>query len=121
MQALQKYKAKQNEERLKMGKAYQNNDLVVCWPNGTPINPETFSKKFGDFLKTTGLPHVRFHDLRHSGATLLLENGADLKAVSEELGHYDPGFTARTYVHVTSKMQDHLSEIMDDLLAGKGR
>jgi integrase len=104
-----------------MGKAYQNNDLVVCWPNGTPINPETFSKKFGDFLKTTGLPHVRFHDLRHSGATLLLENGADLKAVSEELGHYDPGFTARTYVHVTSKMQDHLSEIMDDLLAGKGR
>ena len=59
----------------------------------------------------------RFHDLSHTFATLALQNGVDIKTVSSMLGHYDAGFTLRTYTHATRQMQDHAAETMGSFMA----
>ena len=61
--------------------------------------------------------HIRFHDLRHTFATLALQNGVDIKTVSSMLGHYDAGFTLRTYTHATRQMQDQAAETMGNFMA----
>ena len=65
-----------------------------------------------------GVPRIRFHDLRHSFATLSLEQGMDIKTVSHMLGHTDAGFTMNTYMHVTDSMQENVANTMGNLLGG---
>ena len=65
-----------------------------------------------------GVPRIRFHDLRHSFATLSLEQGMDIKTVSHMLGHTDAGFTMNTYMHVTDSMQENVVNTMENLLGG---
>ena len=65
-----------------------------------------------------GVPRIRFHDLRHSFATLSLEQGMDIKTVSHMLGHTDAGFTMNTYMHVTDSMQENVANAMENLLGG---
>ena len=65
-----------------------------------------------------GVPKIRFHDLRHSFATLSLEQGMDIKTVSHMLGHTDAGFTMNTYMHVTDSMQENVANTMGNLLGG---
>ena len=67
--------------------------------------------------KDAGLEHLRFHDLRHTFATLALQNGVDIKTVSAMLGHYDAGFTLRTYTHTTRQKQDEAAQTMGNLMA----
>ena len=66
----------------------------------------------------TVVPRIRFHDLRHSFATLSLEQGMDIKTVSHMLGHTDAGFTMNTYMHVTDSMQETVANAMGNLLGG---
>ena len=61
--------------------------------------------------------HIRFHDLRHTFATMALQNGVDVKTVSSMLGHYDAGFTLRTYTHATRQMQEQAAEKMGNFMA----
>ena len=68
-------------------------------------------------LKRAGLPHIRFHDLRHTFATLALQNGVDVKTLSSMLGHYDAGFTLRTYAHATRQMQEQAAKKMGNFMA----
>ena len=68
-------------------------------------------------LKRAGLPKVRFHDLRHTFATLALQNGVDIKTVSGMLGHYSAGFTLDTYAHVTTAAQKEAARAMGKVLA----
>ena len=63
-----------------------------------------------------GVPRIRFHDLRHSFATLSFEQGMDIKTVSHMLGHTDAGFTMNTYMHVTYSMQENVANTMGNLL-----
>jgi integrase len=65
-----------------------------------------------------GVPRIRFLDLRHSFATLSLEQGMDIKTVSHMLGHTDAGFTMNTYMHVTDSMQENVANTMENLLGG---
>lgn len=65
-----------------------------------------------------GVPRIRFHDLRHSFATLSLEQGMDIKTVSHMLGYTDAGFTMNTYMHVTDSMQENVANTMENLLGG---
>ena len=65
-----------------------------------------------------GVPRIRFHDLRHSFATLSLEQGMDIETVSHMLGHTDAGFTMNTYMHVTDSMQENVANAMGNLLGG---
>ena len=67
-------------------------------------------------LRDAELEHISFHALRHTFATLALQNGVDIKTVSSMLGHYDAGFTLRTYTHATRQMQDQAAETMGNFM-----
>ena len=69
-------------------------------------------------LKRAGLPKVRFHDLRHTFATLALQNGVDVKTVSGMLGHFSAGFTLDTYAYIASADQRQAAKTMGNVLAG---
>ena len=79
--------------------------------------PDSVVKLHEKILKDAGLEHIRFHDLRHTFATLALQNGVDIKTVSSMLGHYDAGFTLRTYTHATRQMQDQAAETMGSFMS----
>ena len=79
---------------------------------GEMYHPDSIAKLHEKILKDTGLEHIRFHDLRHTFATIALQNGVDVKTVSSMLGHYDAGFTLRTYTHATRQMQEQAAEKM---------
>ena len=86
-----------------------------CFPTAHFLTfPVNLHKKI---LKDAGLEHIRFHDLRHTFATLALQNGVDVKTVSSMLGHYDAGFTLRTYTHATRQMQQKAAEKMGSFMA----
>ena len=72
---------------------------------GGPISPDSVLHMLHRVLKRAGLPRIRFHDLRHTFATLALQNGVDVKTVSGMLGHFSAGFTLDTYAHVTTASQ----------------
>ena len=81
-------------------------------PNRLARRQRQRSKKYihKKILKDAGLPHIRFHDLRHTFATTALQNGVDVKTVSSMLGHYSAGFTLDTYTHITNDMQRGAAE-----------
>lgn len=87
-------------------------------PTGGPISPDSVLHMLHRVLKRAGLPRVRFHDLRHTFATLALQNGVDVKTVSGMLGHFSAGFTLDTYAHVTTESQRQAAKTMGDLLSG---
>ena len=81
------------------------------------MSPDSVLHMLHRVLKRTGLPRIRFHDLRHTFATLALQNGVDVKTVSSMLGHYDAGFTLRTYTHATRQKQDEAAQTMGSFMA----
>ena len=91
--------------------------LVFPSPTGGPISPDSVLHMLHRVLKRAGLPRVRFHDLRHTFATLALQNGVDVKTVSGMLGHFSAGFTLDTYAHVTTVSQRQAAKTMGSLLS----
>ena len=83
---------------------------------GEMYHPDSIAKLHEKILGDIGLEHIRFHDLRHTFATMALQNGVDVKTVSSMLGHYDAGFTLRTYTHATRQMQDQAAEKMGSFM-----
>ncbi len=83
------------------GKHPENPYMFPSPVTGEMYYPDSVVNLHKKILKDAGLPHIRFHDLRHTFATLALQNGVDVKTVSSMLGHYDAGFTLRTYTHAT--------------------
>lgn len=99
----------QNTEKRKAaerGIEYNPDNLVFCTRKGTYIYPRNFTKMWSENLRSMGIDHKRFHDLRHTVATVMLEDGEAMNTVQEQLGHYDAGFTASRYGHVTAKMRN---------------
>ena len=91
---------------------------VFPGPTGGPIAPDSVLHMLHRVLDRAGLPEIRFHDLRHTFATLALQNGVDVKTVSGMLGHFSAGFTLDTYAHVTTAAQRQAAETMGAVLAG---
>ena len=87
-------------------------------PTGGPISPDSVLHMLHRVLKRAGLPRVRFHDLRHTFATLALQNGVDVKTMSGMLGHFSAGFTLDTYAHVTTASQRQVAKTMESILSG---
>ena len=83
---------------------------------GEMYHPDSVVNLHKKILKDAGLEHLRFHDLRHTFATTALQNGVDVKTVSSMLGHYDAGFTLRTYTHATRQKQDEAAQTMGSVL-----
>ena len=104
------------EHKQKLGKF---SGYVFPSPTGGPISPDSVLNMLHRVLKRAGLPKVRFHDLRHTFATLALQNGVDIKTVSGMLGHYSAGFTLDTYTHVTTAAQKEAAGTMSVVLAGR--
>ena len=82
-------------------------------------DPGSIVRKLHRMQKRAGLPQIRFHDLRHSFATLSLDQGQDIKTISHMLGHTDAGFTMNTYMHVTDTMQENVASALGDLIKEK--
>jgi integrase len=90
---------------------------VLTTTSGTPLEPRNVNRHFASALKAAGLPHQRFHDLRHACATLLLAQGLDLKAVQEVLGHTSIRTTGDLYAHVQMGLKQRAADEMDNALA----
>jgi integrase len=98
--ALKAHRIRQLEERLAAGARWRDNGLVFTSGVGTPVEPRNLHRSFKTTLKKAGLPDIRFHDLRHSAASLMLAQGVPLRVVMEVLGHSSISLTADTYSHV---------------------
>jgi integrase len=118
---LRKVKTRQAEYRLKAGENYQNEyNLVFTDELGHHISTSTMYHAFKSRVAAIGLPDVRFHDLRHSFATISIENGDDIKTVSENLGHATVAFTLDVYGHVTDKMRKDSADRMQKYINSIG-
>ena len=84
---------------------------------GTMFDPDSFRHTHDKILKTIGAEHIRFHDLRHTFATLSLKNGVDVKTLSGALGHYSAGFTLSTYTHATAEMKRDAAETIGNIIS----
>ncbi|WP_405853474.1 site-specific integrase [Streptomyces sp. NBC_00090] len=103
--SLKEHRGRQDRERGQAGSAWSDSGLVFTTPTGRPLDPANLTRRFRSFLHRAGLRRIRFHDLRHSTATLLLEQGVDLVVIKELLGHAHIGVTAGVYAHVRLRLQ----------------
>lgn len=119
VEALRAHRTRQLEERLAMGEAWEDHDLVFCNYKGGPLYPGNVrSEYYIPIVKAAGLPYIRPHDLRHTAATLMLLGGVHPKVVSEMLGHASVAITLSLYSHVLPDMQLAATAAMDRVLQG---
>lgn len=113
---LRTHKSRQSAERLALGSAYHDQGLILANTDGSPLHPEALSGRWQKARKRYAIP-VRFHDLRHTHATLLLKNGESLRVVADRLGHSNPTLTLSTYAHVLPGQDAVAAERLDAMLA----
>ncbi len=117
IEALRTHRLRQQAERQAAGPAWQNLEVVFCNEIGERLEATSFYRqRYLPLLKKAGLPLIRFHDLRHTSATLLLLLGIHPKVVSEMLGHSTVNITLDLYSHVLPDMQRDASAALDKLL-----
>jgi integrase len=102
--SLYAHRERQARERDRAGSVRQGSSHVFTRPDGHPIEPATLTRHFNALLREARLWPIRFHDLRHSTATLLLEQGVELVVIKELLGHAHIGVTATVYAHVRLRL-----------------
>lgn len=113
-QVLLELKEQQKENRALFGSAYDINDYIFVWPDGHLYRPDYVTRSFKKVLSRNGLPDMRFHDIRHSTASILYDTGWELKDIQEWLGHSDIETTGNIYTHISKARR----EKMCDGLAG---
>lgn len=112
-------KVEEEENRRLFGKGYQENEYVFKWADGHPYDPDYVTRTFSLLLKKYGLPHIRFHELRHSCASLLLNSGFTLKDVQEWMGHADIKMTANIYGHLDTTRKQTMADKLSGALFGQ--
>jgi integrase len=119
---LRDYRAERESLYRQSGKELTLDSLVFGSPEGEPLDPSVLSHDFHRIVKRAGLAHLRFHDLRHTFASLMLLRGAKPKVISEALGHSSVAFTMDTYSHIIEGMQEDAMALLDEVLpAGVSR
>ncbi|MEG2638952.1 MAG: tyrosine-type recombinase/integrase [Clostridiales bacterium] len=113
---LRKYRLWQNEERLKIGDQWENHDRLFTQWNGKPMNPDTFSQWFHDFVERKGLPDIVAHSLRHTNATLQIANGVPITTVAGGLAHATPATTTKIYSHEIKSADAAAPEVLENIL-----
>ena len=93
-------------------------DLDLIFPSqiGSPVTPSNLRRAFRRLLKASGLPHIRFHDLRHTAASLMLNHGIPVLIASKRLGHSKPSITMDVYGHLIPSKQEEAADLMDELM-----
>lgn len=117
---LANHRRAQNEER-KVVDLASPSEFVFTKPDGAPFHPELVRQSFDRRVKRTPVPRIRFHDLRHTHATLLLKAGVPPKVVSERLGHATVALTMDIYAHVIPGMQAEAAQLFHDLVFGDAK
>ncbi|MED4013651.1 site-specific integrase [Priestia aryabhattai] len=113
---LKVYRKRVFAEKLLLGQEYNDFDLVICTQSGKPMIPRNFRKEFYNLTEKISLPKIRFHDLRHTHATILIQQNVNVKLISERLGHAEIGTTLDTYSHVLPNMQKIVSDELDKII-----
>ena len=128
--AFAKHKADQDLERKWAGTRWEETGYVFTTKIGTPVDPRDLlreyyaitrpkARKGSDKPPALPFPSIRFHDLRHSAATLLLAQGVSPRYITELLGHSQVSFTMQTYAHILPEVQKQSAAKMDEILAPK--
>lgn len=94
---------------------------MFCWQDGRPLRPDYVYHHLQDLLEENGFPKTRFHDLRHSFATIMLEQGVDLETVSTMLGHNSITITGDIYTHVRQEIQSAAASKINNALKIDGQ
>lgn len=115
-EALLEHKANQEREKELSENSYDDQDLVVSRINGNIVSQAFLRQHFTSLIKKAGLPYIRFHDLRHTHASLLLLQGVHPKVVSERLGHSNIGITMNTYSHILPGLQEQATKEFGEAL-----
>ena len=115
IETLKRHRVTQDELRQKVGSAWHDYDLVFCNTLGSYQETQYLGDLLRALLKEAGLPPIRFHDLRHSAATIMLSMGVHPKVVQELLGHSNISMTMDTYSHVLPSMQQEAMDRLNDL------
>ena len=98
---------------------FQNLNFVIRQEDGSPMLPDSMTRKWSRFLKDNDLPHIRLHDLRHSNATALIQAGVNPRVVQQRLGHSDVNITLNTYTHVLPEMDIDAAAKLDAIMLKK--
>src|SRR3954453_7193080 len=116
-EALRRHRKRQMKDRLQLGDSWEDRDLgfPTAW-GGFMATDYFVRREFRRILDKAGLPHIRFHDLRHTFATLQLGNQQPIKIVSEMMGHSRTAITQDLYTHVSAQMQRKAADALDDVL-----
>lgn len=115
LEELKKHREQQVQLRLRAGDKWHEQGLVFCNKFGGVLLVEVVMKQFHALLKKAGLPKMRFHDLRHTMATILLESDVHPKKVQERLGHSSIAITMDVYSHVLPSIYQDVARKLDDL------
>ena len=113
---LLKLKEQEKEYKQRLGPCYHDNDYIFKHPNGVPYHPNAVTKSFQRALARHGLPPMRYHDLRHSTASILVDKGWDINSIKEWLGHADISTTANIYAHISHRKKVSLAQDLDKTL-----
>jgi integrase len=115
-ESLQRHRLRQLERRLALGLAWHDEGYVFTNATGGPLHVNSLAHRFGKLIERASVPRIRFHDLRHTSATLLLAQGVHPKIVQERLGHANIAMTLDRYSHVTMDMQRQAADALDAAL-----
>lgn len=111
---LTQIKAEQEANAILFGNEYCETGYIFTWDNGLPYRPDFLTRAFQSQLKKVGLPKMRYHDLRHSTASILYDKGWGLKDIQEWLGHSDIETTGNIYTHITKSRQKMLAKGLEN-------
>ena len=106
----------QKDYKKRLGSGYHNNDYIFKNPNGMPYRPDSLTRSFKRALERHGLPQMRYHDLRHSTASILVDKGWDINDIKEWLGHSDISTTANIYAHISHRRKVSLAKSLEGSL-----
>lgn len=114
---LKNHYEQQQLQKKSAGEKWQDNDLIFSSRVGSPLDPSHLRLDFKYVIKRAGIPRVRFHDLRHTAASLMLNNGIPVIVASRILGHSSPSITLDIYGHLYHEMQEDVVLLMDNLVS----
>lgn len=116
LRILGEHRQNQFKQMQKVGEVWPDNDLIFTSTIGTPVDKYNLIKSFKKMLIAAGLPEIHFHDLRHTAASIMLNNGIPVIIVSRRLGHAKPSITLDVYGHLIPEKQQEAALLMDELL-----
>ena len=116
LEVLRNHKGEQQEWMGSLSQGWTDLDLVFPSGVGTPLTASNIRRDFRHLLTASGLPKIRFHDLRHTAASLMLNHGIPVLIVSKRLGHSKPSITLDVYGHLIPSRQEEAAQLMDNLM-----